>query len=201
MRKKDTGGYALAYVLVIILVLCAVAMSICAVALRNFQSQERSVVQTRQLYQAEGEVEKFVALAEDLSTTISGSSEICATMEAAQAQAEENCKSSYENELINKKAKLDTTKGSVVLSIDSTVANRDLCKFTLIYQNEAIKIETSINMALSYDNSFEEHEYDIDGDEVTDLIKWSCISNVKTASHTYLSYIITHLNEEEGGEP
>lgn len=197
--RKDNGGYALAYVLIIVLVLCAVAMSICTVALRNFQSQERSVVQTRQLYQAEGEIEKFVALAEDLRT--SGSAEGYATKEEAQAQAEENCKSSYENELVSKKAKLNTTKGSVVLSIDSTVVDRNLCKYTLTYQNEAVKIETAINIALSYDNSFEKDEDDIDHDGVIDLVEWSCTSNVKAASHTYLSYIITHLNEEEGGEP
>ena len=64
--RKETGGYALAYVLIVILVLCAIAMTICTIALRNYQGQVRAVAQTQQLYQAEGKIEKFVALAEDV---------------------------------------------------------------------------------------------------------------------------------------
>ena len=68
MKKlwKDNGGYALAYVLIVVLVLCAVAVSVCTAALKNYQAQERSIRQTQQLYQAEGEIERFVALAEDV---------------------------------------------------------------------------------------------------------------------------------------
>lgn len=70
MKKlwKDNGGYALIYVLIVVLVLCAVAVSVCTAALKNYQAQERSIRQTQQLYQAEGEIEKFVALAEDVSS-------------------------------------------------------------------------------------------------------------------------------------
>ena len=62
--RTDNGGYALVYVLIVVLVLCAVAVSVCTAALKNYQAQEESIRQTRQLYQAEGEIEKFVALAE-----------------------------------------------------------------------------------------------------------------------------------------
>ena len=70
MKKlwKDNGGYALIYVLIVVLVLCAVAVSVCTAALKNYQAQERSIRQTQQLYQAEGEIEKFVALAEEVSS-------------------------------------------------------------------------------------------------------------------------------------
>lgn len=70
MKKlwKGNGGYALVYVLIVVLVLCAVAVSVCTAALKNYQAQERSIRQTQQLYQAEGEIEKFVALAEDVSS-------------------------------------------------------------------------------------------------------------------------------------
>lgn len=76
--RKETGGYALAYVLIVILVLCAIAMAICTIALRNYQGQVRAVAQTQQLYQAEGEIEIFVALAEDtgeLNAALAGKSE------------------------------------------------------------------------------------------------------------------------------
>lgn len=68
--RKETGGYALAYVLIVILVLCAIAMTICTIALRNYQGQVRAVAQTKQLYQAEGEIEKFVARAENVDTAL-----------------------------------------------------------------------------------------------------------------------------------
>ena len=51
--RTDTGGYALIHVLIIVLVLCAVAVTICTAALENYQEQEDSVRQTQQLYQAE----------------------------------------------------------------------------------------------------------------------------------------------------
>ena len=65
--RKETGGYALAYVLIVILVLCAIAMTICTIALRNYQGQVRAVAQTQQIYQAEGEIEKLIAQAEDVN--------------------------------------------------------------------------------------------------------------------------------------
>ena len=54
--RKRTDGYALLYVLLVVLVLCAVSMGICTVVLKSYQGQVRSVEQTRQLYQAEGEI-------------------------------------------------------------------------------------------------------------------------------------------------
>lgn len=40
--RTDTGGYALIYVLIVVLVLCAVAVTICTAALENYQAQEES---------------------------------------------------------------------------------------------------------------------------------------------------------------
>lgn len=59
--KKREDGYILLYVLIVIVLLCLVATSICTIALRNFQAQQASVARTRQLYTAEGQVERFVA--------------------------------------------------------------------------------------------------------------------------------------------
>ena len=106
MKKlwKDTGGYALIYVLIVVLVLCAVAVSVCTAALKNYQAQERSIRQTQQLYQAEGEIEKFVALAEAVSNvssrlTVSGTtyvSEDAATENAVKDKAKDEAKTKYE---------------------------------------------------------------------------------------------------------
>ena len=184
-QKGNNDGYALLYVLIVILVLCAIAMAICTVALRNFQLQERSVAQIQRLYQAEGEIEKFVALAEDVRTPVSASSGICETQLSAQAEAEELCKLQYKAKLEGRdKDKLDDEKGNVSLSVD-TSSTVDLCKFTLIYKNKAVEIETTVSLLLSYQNSFEKHEYDYNNDGTTDEIKWSCKSTINPSTNPW----------------
>lgn len=59
LRKCD--GYVLPYVLVVFLILSAVAVSICSTSLNNLKAQEAAVERSKALYEAEGEVEKFVA--------------------------------------------------------------------------------------------------------------------------------------------
>lgn len=59
--RKEKGGYALLYVMVVVMVLCAISMMICTVALRSLQSQEASVRRMQDLYAAEGEIERIKA--------------------------------------------------------------------------------------------------------------------------------------------
>lgn len=66
--RKDQGGYALLYVMVVIILLCAVAMMICTVAMRNLQSQQASVERMVEKYEAQGEIEKILAQAERVDT-------------------------------------------------------------------------------------------------------------------------------------
>ena len=66
--RKDTGGYALLYVLVVIILLCAVAMMICTVSMQNLTAQQKSVERMADKYAAQGEVEKFKAVAVDLNS-------------------------------------------------------------------------------------------------------------------------------------
>lgn len=65
--RKEKGGYALLYVMVVVMVLCAISMMICTVALRSLQSQEASVRRMQDLYAAEGEIEKIKASIENTS--------------------------------------------------------------------------------------------------------------------------------------
>ena len=60
MKRRDEG-YILIYVLVVVVVLCAIVTGVCTVALRNLQTQERSIQRTRALYEAEGAIEKLAA--------------------------------------------------------------------------------------------------------------------------------------------
>lgn len=190
--REDRGGYALLYVLIIVAVLCAIAAVICTAALQNFQAQARSVAQTRQLYQAEGEIEKFVALAGDVSRLETHSSGEYMDKETAKEEAVRLCKDGYQAKLDAYKAELDNENGSCGLDIDTT-SGTDACKFTLTYQNGYVQIETTVSMALKYGCGFREQRDDSgDGDSVI------CEAKVSEATPTYLTYTITHLTAERG---
>ena len=167
--RKDNGGYALVYVLIVVLVLCAVAVSVCTAALKNYQAQERSIRQTQQLYQAEGEIEKFVALAEDVSSLT----------DSAECDSEDDAKAK--------------AKAAYVEHLKTLDSGCNSCTFTLTYSNDAVRIETKIRMDLEY--SVTEKESQPDG--TTTKVK-TYTAKVSKATHHYITYTITHLTAEGG---
>ena len=178
--RTDTGGYALIYVLIVVLVLCAVAVSVCTAALKNYQAQEESVRQTRQLYQAEGEIEKFVALAEEVSS-LTDSAEC-----DSESEAKDKAKAAYETYLNS------LVSGS--LTLDSGDSDNSSCEFTLTYKNDTVCIETEISMALTYDvNTISTPKTPPDETSET-----TYTAKVSKASHNYNTYTITHLTAEGG---
>lgn len=179
--RTDNGGYALAYVLIVVLVLCAVAVSVCTAALKNYQAQERSIRQTRQLYQAEGEIEKFVALAEDVHLLE------YSTKRDTKEAAEKAAMDAYV-------ARLSTlVDGCTPTSVD-TDKDVKFCTFTLTYKNDAVRIETKIKMNLEYKVTEEESQ----PDGTTTKVK-TYTAKVSKATHNYITYTITHLTAEKGG--
>ena len=188
--RTDTGGYALIYVLIIVLVLCAVAVTICTAALENYQAQEESVRQTQQLYQAEGEIEKFVALAEDVSS-LTDSAEF-----STESAATDKAKEAYENYLnyLYELVKPPLASGyTLTLSVDS---GNSPCEFTLTYQNDTVCIETKISMALTCPvNTISTPKTQPDGTIKTET---TYTAKVSKASHNYNTYTITHLTAEGG---
>ena len=188
--RTDTGGYALIYVLIIVLVLCAVAVTICTAALKNYQAQEESVRQTQQLYQAEGEIEKFVALAEDVSS-LTDSAEF-----STESAATDKAKEAYENYLnyLYELVKPPPASGyTLTLSVDS---GNSPCEFTLTYQNDTVCIETKISMALTCPvNTISTPKTQPDGTIKTET---TYTAKVNKASHNYNTYTITHLTAEGG---
>lgn len=178
--RKDNGGYALVYVLIVVLVLCAVAVSVCTAALKNYQAQEESVRQTRQLYQAEGEIEKFVALAEDVHLLE------YSTKRDTKEAAEKAAMDAYV-------ARLSTlVDGCTPTSVD-TDKDVKFCTFTLTYKNDAVRIETKIKMNLEYKVTEEESQ----PDGTTTKVK-TYTAKVSKATHHYITYTITHLTAEGG---
>lgn len=179
--RTDNGGYALVYVLIVVLVLCAVAVSVCTAALKNYQAQEESVRQTRQLYQAEGEIEKFVALAEDVSS-LRDSEEYDSEDEARAA-----AKAAYV-------ARLSTLVGGCTLTPDGTDTDVKFYTFALTYANGAVRIETKLKMELKYEvKKIKKQEPQPDG-TTKEIIKYT--ARVSKAAHSYSTYTITHLTAE-----
>lgn len=180
MKKlwKDNGGYALVYVLIVVLVLCAVAVSVCTAALKNYQAQERSIRQTQQLYQAEGEIEKFVALAEDVSSL----------RDSEEYDSEDTARAAAKDAYVKR---LKDLAGGCTLTPDRTDNDVKCYKFALTYANAAVRIETKIRMNLEYKVTEEESQ----PDGTTTKVK-TYTAKVSKATHHYITYTITHLTAE-----
>ncbi len=191
MKKlwKDNGGYALAYVLIVVLVLCAVAVSVCTAALKNYQAQERSIRQTQQLYQAEGEIEKFVALAEDVHL-LTDSAEY-----DSQDEAKKAAKEAYLTYLQGLHSKVS---GCTYAPPDATDTDSNSCTFKLTCEkNAAVRIETKIKMNLEYEVTEKKVQEQQPDGKFKEVIKYT--AKVSKATHSYSTYTITHLTAEKGG--
>ena len=183
MKKlwKGNGGYALVYVLIVVLVLCAVAVSVCTAALKNYQAQERSIRQTQQLYQAEGEIEKFVALAEDVSSL----------QKSAEYESEDDAKVEAKGKYLTHLSAVKEKVSSCNFALDKADTGSNSCTFTLTYKNDAVRIETKIKMNLEYKVTEEESQ----PDGTTTKVK-TYTAKVSKATHHYSTYTITHLTAE-----
>lgn len=188
MKKlwKDNGGYALAYVLIVVLVLCAVAVSVCTAALKNYQAQERSIRQTQQLYQAEGEIEKFVALAEDVHLLT----------DSAEYDSQDDAKKAAKEAYLTYLQGLHSKVSDCTYALDDTDTDSNSCTFKLTCEkNAAVRIETKIKMNLEYEVTEKKvQEQQPDGKP---KIKYT--ARVSKAAHHYITYTITHLTAEKGG--
>ena len=187
--RTDNGGYALIYVLIVVLVLCAVAVSVCTAALKNYQAQERSIRQTQQLYQAEGEIEKFVALAEDVHL-LTDSAEY-----DSQDDAKKAAKEAYLTYLQGLHSKVS---GCTYAPPDATDTDSNSCTFTLTCEkNAAVRIETKIKMNLEYEVTEKKVQEQQPDGKFKEVIKYT--AKVSKATHHYSTYTITHLTAEKGG--
>ena len=201
--RKRTDGYALLYVLLVVLVLCAVSMGICTVVLRSYQGQVRSVEQTRQLYQAEGEVEKFAALAADVSGLEGETSSEKDSLEAAEAEAKKLCWDAYRTALEGYRTALDTVSGSHTFAQGSAgepdTSAPDRTAFTLTYRNEDVEVRAQVRMDLAYQIvDTEEIPLHSNGEIIGH--KYTCTAKIASASAVYLAYEISRdFTEGEDG--
>lgn len=200
--RKRTDGYALLYVLLVVLVLCAVSMGICTVVLRSYQGQVRSVEQTRQLYQAEGEVEKFAALAADVSGLEGETSSENDSSEAAEAEAKRLCWDAYRTALEGYLTALDTVSGSHTFAQGSAgepdTFVPDRTAFTLTYRNEDVEVRAQVRMDLTY-QIVETKDPLYSNGQLTGYT-YTCTAKIASASAVYLAYEISRdFTEGEDG--
>lgn len=188
MKKlwKDNRGYALAYVLIVVLVLCAVAVSVCTAALKNYQAQERSIRQTQQLYQAEGEIEKFVALAEDVHLLT----------DSAEYDSQDDAKKAAKEAYLTYLQGLHSKVSDCTYALDDTDTGSNSCTFKLTCENAAVRIETKIKMNLEYEVTEKKVQEQQPDGKFKEVIKYT--AKVSKAAHHYITYTITHLTAEGG---
>lgn len=185
--RTDNGGYALIYVLIVVLVLCAVAVSVCTAALKNYQAQERSIRQTQQLYQAEGEIEKFVALAEDVHLLT----------DSAEYDSQDEAKKAAKTAYLTYLQGLHSKVSDCTYALDDTDTGSNSCTFTLTCENAAVRIETKIKMNLEYEVTEKKVQEQQPDGKFKEVIKYT--AKVSKATHHYNTYTITHLTAEKGG--
>lgn len=94
--KRNDGGYVLAYVVVVIVILCILVPAACANSLQNLKAQQASVERMRQLYEAEGKIEQFVAETQK-TAVMSEKVERPGTIGEAKTAVKEKFKSAYTN--------------------------------------------------------------------------------------------------------
>lgn len=139
--RKGREGYVLLYVVVVIILLSVVAMTICTISLRNLQSQQASLERTRQLYAAEGEIERFVANVE------SGALEVA----AVESEKDEKIKEAF-----NARAAAVCGSG-VTLGVISWDAVGTACTVTVTAVNGTVSVSAQIVFQLTIPESTEEN--------------------------------------------
>lgn len=91
MKKGNEEGFALAYVVVVIFILCSIAIALMSSTLRTLQAQEIMVQRMKDKYEAMGEIERLVAEleAELDSNSFSYSGTCCSASEDAYKDAKD----------------------------------------------------------------------------------------------------------------
>ena len=81
---------------------------------------------------------------------------------------------------------------------DATDTDSNSCTFKLTCEkNDAVRIETKIKMKLEYEVKKIEKEESLPDGTTTKVIKYT--AKVSKATHSYITYTITHLTAEKGG--
>lgn len=161
MMKKHDEGYVLAFVLIVIVVLCLVAVSMMTVALQNIQAQTASVKQMQNKYTAMGDLEIEQMNVESLIK----SSIVVQATDTADALAEA--------------LDLESVKS---ITLDSWTPNVDSTSFVAKVIIESCCEDTQIECTYTWEGEFIKST---EGNNAVRTTKWNCTSyNITTVSPT-----------------
>ena len=125
-----------------------------------------------------------MALAEDVSSL----------QDSAEYDSEDDAKAEAKAAYVEH---LKTLAGGCTLPPDGTDTDVKFYTFALTYANDAVRIETKIKMKLEYEVKKIEKEESLPDGTTTKVIKYT--AKVSKATHSYITYTITHLTAEKGG--
>ena len=105
MKKRNEEGYVLAYVMVVIFVVCSIAVALMSYSLNTIKTQENMIQRMTDKYEAMGEIERIVAEIETYNCIV-------------KTQTTESADIFYES--------FESVDGSYICSIDHNAPFRDL---------------------------------------------------------------------------
>lgn len=205
MKKRYDDGYVLVYVVVVIVILSILVPAACANSLRNLKAQQASVERMQQLYEAEGQIERFVAEIENGAMNLKEEKERGNTSDAKKAieKAFVGTKSTENTE--NTENSTDTVLDQAVSVSGITKENRNWSendslswpcyKISAVSKTGNIQIETKLTVKLEADiKSWSEGE----GESKVEYYSY----NITSCTITYDSYDISASTETKntGGE-
>ena len=205
MTKRNTEGYVLAYLLIVIAVLGVIGASLMTSTLQVVQAQEKSLVYMKDKYEAMGEVEKFVAALSSLSYNHEDSS---GNQIFGFTDDENACNNDAENRLWTiLLPDLISEYSSLEITCDDSLRNNSL---NVVYKpsHSSTKIVADISfnpfINISRQSGTEERTY-LDpetGDEIPEFVSVTYYSySISLSDLIFESYEITSLevtpNEED----
>lgn len=176
MRKKHDEGYALVFVLVVMVVLSLIAISLMTAALKNLRSQQETVARMEAKYQAQGEMEIKVA---EITKKVAD-------------YAENDAKKEHNSELESTQKELSGILDEYDLHWPDTQQSRSCTiELTTIGETEnGLKVQVDCTIEL----------VDVIAEEKEGEHKFHVVT--KPAEVKYVSYVVTYTapsEPEEGG--
>ena len=175
--RKNNDGYVIIYVIFVILFLCIVAIGTCSSALSNLQSQNEAVVQMKEKYAVEGEIEKQVA-------------ELCAGLNGISG-TNVNDPEDYTD------AKVVEFFADTNVSVD-TDDNQFICSFAEGATKAEVYFAYTVNSQLTIEEVI--YKKDAEGNEITDENGERIIEEVIRLHNCTVSVTSKYLTYTTGGD-
>ncbi|MBR2048478.1 MAG: hypothetical protein IJ960_07765 [Oscillospiraceae bacterium] len=183
MRKKHDEGYALVFVLVVMVVLSLIAISLMTAALKNLQNQKATVAQMEAKYEAQGEMEKTIAQVTDRLSTLFGATGESNSLNTTTSVFREEIQARFQDLVLNNLG--------VSYNVESVAWDGMNCKVGFTRQDAQGKVSVSCVLVL-------ENAVRTEAEGAGSVYFLNQPSKI-----TYESYTVTYLNPsepEEGGD-